>query len=421
MSIWRRRLALIAINVAVFAVAAELLALFLYYVDTGRLFYTFRKPVTVIEETARGALTGDALHPYFGPIHRTGVRPETNNVGFGSARTYPVARADARQLLLGIFGGSVARQFCDRGSGRLIELLKRHAAFADRDVVPLCFAHEGYKQPQQLLVLAYFLSIGQQLDLAINIDGFNEVALGTYNNDRGRDISMPSPIHIDPLINLIDRSTMTPAMIESLAAINGHKKRLNDLAGRILRNDIAFLNFVLERYYSWTAGRYQAELARFAALPPNPSNASLVQVTPALRTRDGATLYEDIAAEWAAASLLMRDMLTARSADYVHVLQPNQYFTARRFSAEEARVARNSSTPFKPPVERGYPALGRAADALKQQEHFFDATAIFDQEPSAVYDDDCCHYTQRGNELLADFLAARILDVTSAAGRPAGK
>jgi hypothetical protein len=407
---WRVRAAAIAISIALFVVLAELLALFIYYVDTGRLFYTYRRTMPVITETAQGALTGDALHPYFGPIHRPGVRPETNNIGFGSPHRYPVARASNRQMLIGIFGGSVARQFCDRGAGRLVAAVRRGAKFAERDIVPLCFAHEGYKQPQQLLVLAYFLSIGQELDLAINIDGFNEVALGTYNNDRGRDFSMPSPIHIDPLINLVDRSTMTPAMVESLASINRHKQRLNALAGWMASNDIAFLNFAMERYYAWTAGRYRHELIRFGTLPSNPSVTSLVQVTPALKPRDATSLYPDIAAHWAASSLLMKDMLAARSAGYVHVLQPNQYHTRRRFGADEARVALNDATPFKPPVERGYPALVAAGQGLRQQEQFFDATGIFDDEPLPVYEDDCCHYTQRGNDLLADFIAGRVLE-----------
>ena len=407
---WRRRLVVVAVNVVVLAVVAELLALIVYYEQTGRLFYTYRKPLPVIEETAQGALTGDALHPYFGPIHRPGVRQETNNIGFGSPYRYPFARADARQFLIGIFGGSVARQFCDRGTPRLVAALQGSEALAGRDLVPLCFAHEGYKQPQQLIVLAYFLSIGQQLDLAINIDGFNEVALGTYNHDRGRDISMPSPLHIDPLIELIDRATLTPAMVESLALISRDKERLNDLAARLSRNRVASINFVLERLYQRTFTRYQAETARFAALPPNPSSASLVQVTPAVKARDAGTLYEDIAAQWASASLLMRDMLSARSVPYVHVLQPNQYFTKRTFGEEEARVALNATTPFKPPVERGYPVLERAGAALKEREDFVSATTIFDNERAAVYQDDCCHYTQRGNDLLADFVAARVLE-----------
>jgi hypothetical protein len=401
---WRKRAFLVAVNLAVFAVLAELLALWIYYERTGRLFYTHARAYATIEETERGELTGDALHPYFGPIHKPGVRPETNNIGFGSPYPFPYTRKDPREFLVGIFGGSVARQFCDRGAARLAERL----GLGDRRVVPLCFAHEGYKQPQQLIVLAYFLSLGQQFDLVLNIDGFNEVALGTYNHDRGRDVSMPSPIHLDPLINLIDRATLTPPMVESLAAISRYKTRLNALVPRLRSARTAFGHFALDRYYEFTRQGYTAELARFAALPPNSPDASLVQVTPAVKARDASTLYDDIAAQWAAASLLMHDMLAARAVRYAHVLQPNQYYTSRAFSPEEARVARSDDTPFKPPVEKGYPLLQRAAAELRQTVQFIDATGAFDAEPMPVYQDDCCHYTQLGYERLAELIARRL-------------
>jgi hypothetical protein len=31
---------------------------------------------------------------------------------------------------------------------------------------------------------------------------------------------MPSPIHIDPLLNLIDQATLTPARVQALARIS---------------------------------------------------------------------------------------------------------------------------------------------------------------------------------------------------------
>jgi len=406
---WRRALLLVLVNAAVFVVLAEAAALGLHYWGSGRLFYTAEPRYEPIPETERGELTGDALHPYFGPTHRPGVRPETNNFGFGSAIAFPFQRANDRQFLVGIFGGSVARYFCDQGMPRLAQTLARDPRYTRREIVPLCFSHEGYKQPQQLLVLAYFLSIGQELDLAINIDGFNEVALGAYNHDRQRDISMPSPIHLDPLINLIDRSTMTPVMVESLASIERDKRRLNTLVARLNRARLASVHFVLERLYLSTRRRYEAEVARFATLPSNPAASSLVLVTPAVKPREGHTLYEDIAAGWAEASVLMHQMLAARGVPYVHVLQPNQYFTRRAFTGQEARVAINDATPFKPPVQAGYPALLRAASALQNKEQFLDATTVFDGEAAPVYQDDCCHYTQRGNDLLADFIGRRIL------------
>ena len=153
----RKRLSLVAINVLLFLVLAECAAVVVYYAQHGRLFYTAEKAVPpALAETSRGELSGDVLHPYFGPIHRPGVRPETNNIGFGSKQAFPFARTSDRQFLVGIFGGSVARAFCDRGTPRLIDGLRRDPALANREIVPLCFSHEGYKQPQQLLRAGVF-------------------------------------------------------------------------------------------------------------------------------------------------------------------------------------------------------------------------------------------------------------------------
>ena len=51
-----------------------------------------------------------------------------------------------------------------------------------------------------------------------------------------------------------------------------------------------------------------------------------------------------------------------------------------------------------------------AAKGLKSRVNFLDATGIFDRESAAVYIDDCCHYTLRGNQLLADAIARQILN-----------
>jgi hypothetical protein len=94
---------------------------------------------------------------------------------------------------------------------------------------------------------------------------------------------------------------------------------------------------------------------------------------------------------------------------YVHVLQPNQYFTTRSFGAEEAKVARSDASPFRKSAEKGYPMLTAESQRLKSHVNFIDATGIFDRESAAVYIDDCCHYTLRGNLILADAIAHQIL------------
>jgi hypothetical protein len=258
-------------------------------------------------------------------------------------------------------------------------------------------------------VLAYFLSIGQQFDLVINIDGFNEVALARLNDERGVDISMPSPMHLDPLVNLVNQSTLTPEKLASLAAIQRYREQLNALADRLQRSRVAAVHVALDRYRASVASRYSAELGRFANLPSNPAGASVVRVTPPVMKRSGPQLFQQIAAGWADSSLLMNAMLGARGVPYVHVLQPNQYFTSRRFSDAERAVALSNDSLFREGAEKGYPELIAASAALNGTERFFNAVAIFDDEKLPVYMDNCCHYTLAGNHRLADFVSRSIL------------
>jgi hypothetical protein len=421
----RRTLGVVLVDAIVFCVLAELLALFLFYNDTGRLFYTYQKPYEPIPETQQGRLTGDGLHPYFGPTHRQGypfdipeplresptspARVPTNNFGFASTHNYPFVKTSPNQFVIGMFGGSVGAWFCQVGARRMVEDLKAHAFFKTREIVPLCLSHEGYKQPQQLLVLSYFLSIGQTFDLVLNIDGFNEVTLSSFNNQRGLDISMPSAMHLDPLVNLVNQATLTPEKLQSLAAISQYKARINHLVGRLQHNRIAAINFALERLHRSATASYQAEVARFAALPSNPSDSSLILATPSVMPRDDTKALADAAKSWSDASTLMQAMLATRGVPYFHILQPNQYFTTRSFSAEESRLARSDASPFKTGAEKGYPLLVSESAGLKSRVNFLNATGIFDREPSAVYMDDCCHYTLRGNQILADAIARQIL------------
>ena len=339
-------------------------------------------------------------------------RLETNNFGFVSSYSYPFVKPRSDQFVIGIFGGSVGLWFCQAGAARLLEGLAQHPFFQSRQVIPLCFSHEGYKPPQETLVLAFFLSIGQQFDLVVNIDGFNDVAFGNVNNERGLDISMPSAEHLDPLINLVNQSTLTPEKLESLATIVRYRQQLTDLVGRIRTNRIASVNFVLDQFYRRRFADYVRERGRFNNLPSVPSDSSLIFVTPAVKAREAATLFTDIAEQWASSALLMRDLIAARGAAYFHFLHPNHYYTTRRFGDAEAAVALSEASPYKRGVELGYPALEAAAQLrlLSADVRFFDATHVFDREPAPVYMDDYCHYTFLGNQVLADFIAASILD-----------
>ena len=70
-----RRALVFAVNVGVFCVVAELLALGIFYYEHGWLFYVdpYRPTIARIEEGSGDAVTAVGLHPYLGPTHRTGI------------------------------------------------------------------------------------------------------------------------------------------------------------------------------------------------------------------------------------------------------------------------------------------------------------------------------------------------------------
>lgn len=427
----------IAISVLIFAICAEILGLAAYYIDTGALFYTHRKTYPPLLPAPSDRLVlAEAVHPYFGFTHRPGTpfdMPDalragteppaltTNNFGFAAPVDYPFRKTNPDQITIGIFGGSVGVWFCQLGAARLVEQLGESAPFRGREIVPLCFSHEGYKQPQEALVLAYFLSLGQSLDLVVNIDGFNDVALASLNNARGMDISMPSVQHLDPLISAVNQSALTPDKLDTLAAIFRDRRRLIELEEMIRRNRIAAIHFVLDVYDGRLRGQYARQLGRFSTLPGNPTDNAFVQTAPPVRARSEADVFTDIAAVWAESSIVMHELLAAKNVPYYHFLQPNQYFGTRRFTDAERSTALNDASPYKRSVEAGYPELVTAGARLRQRGvRFFDATAALDREATAAYLDDCCHYTMAGNLALADFVAAAILGGEPATARLTG-
>src|ERR1051326_2313113 len=123
-------------------------------------------------------------------------RLKANNHGFYSDFDYPRLEVTKNDYVVGVFGGSVSAYFTVAGKQALIQTLKAHPSFRDKNVVVLNFAQCGFKQPQQLLILAYFVAQGQRFDAIVNLDGFNEAALAHQNWGSGGDISMPRAYRI---------------------------------------------------------------------------------------------------------------------------------------------------------------------------------------------------------------------------------
>ncbi len=415
---------LIAASAGSLLLVAEICGNVYFGLKQRRFFYSrtvagSRLPVSETWPQARARLA-----PYFGFSNPAGVSiedmvianrgdPETvgkelgspawmkktsNNYGFFSDEDYPAEPSGA--LSVGIFGGSVAERLAVQGGNRLRSRLAEVAP----KVRILNFAQAGYKQPQQLLVLAYYLSLGQKIDVVVNVDGLNDAAMGLLNDREGFAFSMPWIPRMRSL-GLQATSHFDPETELYLARVVTLKHRVRRLQER-RRNARFAASYMLA---DLRLGRAEQRFRELVAGPPVSSSAAGRELIRLVASRQRGDVRQRIARHWARSSEMMARLARDAGAHYLHLLQPNQYAGARAFGRAEKRRAINPRSPFRGPVRELYPLFREQGAMLASAGiHFVDATGLFDEVSEPIYIDDCCHYTQLGNEILADLVAERI-------------
>lgn len=420
-----RKAVVVAVNLLVFLLLAEVVSLCAYAWETGTLYYMDR-PDRALPETPE-RLEKHRIHPYFGYVWRPGAsvqRPETqfrgrrNNHGFVSQVDYPYL---TDQTVVGIFGGSLAANLAlyEAEFGVLRENLAVHLGLQLEELQILNFAQPGYKQPQQLLVATYFRTLGQKLDLAICLDGFNEVALAGFNARAALHPAMPSVSHIGPLRDAVDFDGSSDALIRMARVREAWDRfayrfhRAWRRTGWETRTATGFLfNWVVYKFHE---GRYQRSLEshRDALLSETVTTSdSWLYLEPGERLPQGNGPERDaLIAEavdiWARASREFHRLQTANGDAFLQVLQPNQYYdTGRVASEEERQIAFSDRSPFGPWVPPSYPRFEAMLDEMRAAGiHAWSASRLYDDVAEPVYRDSCCHLNDLGNRLLAERLA----------------
>jgi hypothetical protein len=336
-------------------------------------------------------------------------RLKANNHGFYSDFDYPRLEVTKNDYVVGVFGGSVSAYFTVAGKQALIQTLKAHPSFRDKNVVVLNFAQCGFKQPQQLLILAYFVAQGQRFDAIVNLDGFNEAALAHQNWGSGGDISMPRAYPgalIQRLSRLSDEQVAWEAEIRRLRR---RKAAAHDVK---TSTRSALLYAVATSVEALVESRIETKLEDRPSTPPEqgPDFA-----TGTRQSGDAGAVADQMVDLWSNGSEAMQTLAVSRGSIYLHVLQPNQYFTRRRFDPTERRIAIREDHPYAESVEKLYPLMLARIPSLRESGlNIVSAIDIFDSEKQQVYIDNCCHYTARGNELLAAFIAEKLIETAGA-------
>ncbi len=416
------------INLVFLFVFLELGSLAFYFVRNQQLFYTREKSQSYqdLGINLEGVRVGgesivERLHPFFGFVQKPGpdFRPgfKYNNYGFISPYNYPFERTNENQFIVGVFGGSVASNYSiyEVNNQVLEQIFRQIPQYQNKEIIILSFAVGGYKQPQQLLILNYMLARGQQFDLIINIDGFNEVALSNLNNQRQLDLAMPSPAHVEPLTGLANNS-LSDRALRTLLTIKEDKKQLEESLNRLQDCQLAACHAVMSIYVENFVKNYRENLLRFERhrnRPLDDDQESIIFFYNQDQVFPDDVFFEEVADYWVQTSTLMHQVAAANNIPYFHFFQPNQYWqTNRQFSDAERRIALSDASPYEKGVRIGYPLLLERIEQLQANNvNIFNAVNVFDDIPEPVYGDNCCHYNARGEDILSNYIGRSIVQV----------
>ena len=347
------------------------------------------------------------VHPYFGYTFNPNGK-WISEYGFIDPNLSSPIPPPAKGLTAAVLGGSFATLTCIHAEKHLIEQLS--ALGSPVRIVNLALG--GYKQPQQLIILTYLLSLGAHFDLVINIDGFNEVALPTAEN-------MPNGVF--PLYprqwHLLMADVHDPEIKMKLLLLDKIREEERQLAaffdGLPSRSAVGCLIWrAINRNIQQKKYEAESDIAR------TPAGSRPFVTGPPFSAKTETDVYTYLANHWARCSLLMNDICQTNGIRYFHFLQPNQYLAGSKpMGAREKKIAIYPDHPYRPGVVQGYPILRKTGEQLLKNIEFHDMTMIFSNHNELLYNDACCHLNEKGYAIFANAIDRIIVDA-AAAGIP---
>jgi len=120
--------------------------------------------LTQQEMFRRRSVQPNVLHPYVGFVVDPTRNTRCNSFGFWQVDG-PILERSADSVIIGITGGSVARELCEYSSEVLRERLSMQLG---RKVRIVCLAQDGFREPQLAMTVSYFQTLGAKFGSARN-------------------------------------------------------------------------------------------------------------------------------------------------------------------------------------------------------------------------------------------------------------
>jgi len=436
----RKRMSIAVLTVLMVLAVAEVLSAIAFTVINGGVFYRRSRPMAVpkaAEVSESTVVTKTILHPVIGFVNRPGISAgeivggtrlramgsgnadprwasiQANGDGFFSPGEYP-ATSQENEFVVGVFGGSVAQWLAVQAGDHLAAEIEGLVGFEESHVRVLPFAQGGFKYPQQLQVLSLFASLGQRFDLIIDVSGFNELALGGFNESHAVEPGWPSMMHLGRLTTLLDLEGAPMDALRLLERVRSDTNVVAELRQRVDESRLASFWLVRSLRLRFVEGRLEAGRQGLTRVSAS-RNVPLIASRPSHREPNIEMACQKAVLQWRRGVSMMHSLAKGMNAQFVGVIQPNQYHSGHRFSPEEKKVALRKGSVFREPVQIGYPLLEPLVAELRDEGVVMvDAIGVFDTEPRPVFADSCCHFNELGNRMLVDRIMEELGPVLEA-------
>ena len=268
------------------------------------------------------------------------------------------------------------------------------------------FALGGYKQPQQLIALNWALAVGERLDVVVNLDGFNDIALAP----REHAATGLYPFYPRRWARRVSElpNVESQRLIGEIAFLEARRAGRGGWCARIPLSISPTCHLGWKLLDSRVARRLSS--LRAALSKQRSGQRRYLTLGPEVAYATSDQLLRELAGLWGRSSLQMHQLCAARGIRYLHFLQPNQYLPgSKQLTLAEQREALSPEHPWAEIVPRGYPMLvregGRLADAGVS---FRDLSMVFADTVDTLYVDPCCHFNSRGMDLVATAIADAV-------------
>lgn len=335
-----------------------------------------------------------------------------------NGRDFPEAAPD--RAIVAITGGSFAYGVANNSTkGKIEQALATIPELQGKQIFVYTLALGGYKQPQQLFALEYYLAMGAHFDMIINIDGFNEMVLPQVENlpfrtnpffprvwhgrvrGGGENYQEKAFQGIKTYLSIqrAELATQTNKDITRRSALRGLIWKLQDTS--------------LERRIADAEADYLQKAGKTSG-----PRSKMISAGTKFSRKDEKMVYTQLATFWRQSSEMLDAVAKAHNIRYYHFLQPNQYVDSSKPMSREERAAAllegsGKTHPYAKPARAGYPYLIAQGEALKQSGVAFqDLTMMFKDNSEILYRDACCHLTSRGYDYVID----EIVDYVKADG-----